>query len=88
MQDTATLPELVGDIGSAIEESGAVRESASDEVRRARIRVRTIEGRIRGILKVGGWAGEGGDEACWSVPFCPSRRQAALTLGPCWRRDV
>ena len=51
-QDIATLPELVGDIGSAIEESGVVRESASDDVRRARVRVRTIEGRIRGILKV------------------------------------
>ncbi len=51
-QDIATLPELAGAIGSAIEESGAVRESASEEVRRARGRVRTIEGRIRGILKV------------------------------------
>ena len=52
MQSIATLPELAGAIGSAIEESGAVRESASEEVRRARGRVRTIEGRLRGILKV------------------------------------
>jgi len=55
-QDIATLPELAGAIGSAIEESGAVRESASEDVRRARGRVRTIEGRLRGILKVG-WSG-------------------------------
>lgn len=52
LQNVVTLPELAGAIGSAIEESGAVRESASDEVRRARGRVRTIEGRLRGILKV------------------------------------
>lgn len=51
-QDITTLPELAGAIGSAIEESGAVRESASEDVRRARGRVRTIEGRLRGILKV------------------------------------
>lgn len=47
------MPDLAGAIGSSIEESGAVRESASEDVRRARARVRTLEGRIRGILKVG-----------------------------------
>jgi dsDNA-specific endonuclease/ATPase MutS2 len=46
------MPELAGAIGSSIEEGGAVRESASDAVKRARTRLRTLEGRIRGILKV------------------------------------
>jgi hypothetical protein len=57
VQDVVTLPELAGAIGSSIDEGGSVRESASEEVRRARARVRTIEGRIRGILKVGRGAG-------------------------------
>jgi hypothetical protein len=51
LQDVATLPELAGAIGSSLEESGAVRESASEGVKKARGKVRTIEGRIRGILK-------------------------------------
>lgn len=55
-KDIATLPELSSAVGQYIDEAGGVRESASEEVRRARTRVRTIEGRIRGILKVSGEA--------------------------------
>jgi hypothetical protein len=54
VQDVSLFPEFVAEVGSTLEESGAVRESASDEVRKARGRVRTLEGRIRGMLKVGG----------------------------------
>ena len=56
-QDIACLPELAGAIGAAIEEGGTVREGASDDLRRTRTRVRTLEGRIRGILKVRWWWG-------------------------------
>ncbi len=42
----------MSDIGFAVNEDGHVREAASEEVRKARGRVRTIEGRLRGVLKV------------------------------------
>lgn len=43
--------KLAGDINSMIGEDGKVRDSASDEVRRTRGKVMTIQGRIRGVLK-------------------------------------
>ncbi|EFN53577.1 hypothetical protein CHLNCDRAFT_136763 [Chlorella variabilis] len=81
-RDVATLPELAAAVGSAIEESGAVRESASEEVRRARARVRTIEGRIRGILK--GYQGEvteQGARMCVAVPASPDGPPKGILLG-------
>lgn len=51
-RDIATLPGLAADIGFAIDDDGRVREAASDPVKRASARVRTVEGRLRGILKV------------------------------------
>lgn len=38
-------------IDGAIREDGSVRDSASDNVRRARGRVTTLQGRLRGILQ-------------------------------------
>lgn len=43
--------KLAGDINSMIGEDGKVRDSTSDEVRRTRGKVMTIQGRIRGVLK-------------------------------------
>ena len=42
---------IVADITAAIGEDMLVRDSASEEVRRTRNRCRTIEGRLRSILK-------------------------------------
>ncbi len=42
---------IVSDITAAIGEDMLVRDSASEEVRRTRNRCRTIEGRLRSILK-------------------------------------
>ncbi|KAI7845433.1 hypothetical protein COHA_000985 [Chlorella ohadii] len=81
-KDIATLPELAGAIGSTIEESGSVRESASEEVRRARGRVRTIEGRLRGILK--GHHGEITEQSgrlCVAVPASPDGPPKGILLG-------
>ncbi|KAL4459148.1 hypothetical protein ABPG75_014013 [Micractinium tetrahymenae] len=81
-KDIATLPELAGAIGSAIEESGTVRESASEDVRRARGRVRTVEGRLRGILK--GYHGEITEQAgrmCVAVPASPDGPPKGILLG-------
>ncbi len=43
--------KIVSDINAAIGEDMQVRDSASEEVRRTRNRCRTIEGRLRSILK-------------------------------------
>lgn len=82
-QDIAMLPELAGAIGSAIEESGAVRESASEDVRRARGRVRTIEGRLRGILKVPTRAGRKRTRVIGLLMPHFSRRDGHMCTMPC-----
>ena len=46
----------MSDIGAAIGEDMQVRDSASEDVRRMRNRCKTLEGRLRSILK--GSAGE------------------------------
>jgi len=55
---TENLGNLPGHVATQIigkiEESGKVKESASDEVRKASSRVRTLENRVRGILKNSG----------------------------------
>ena len=51
LQGLAVDVKLAGDINAAIGEDGKVRDSASEEVRRTRGKVMTIEGRIRGVLK-------------------------------------
>lgn len=43
---------IVSEVGSAIGEDMAVRDSASEDVRRTRGRCRTLEGRLQSILKV------------------------------------
>ena len=43
---------IVSEVGSAIGEDMAVRDSASEDVRRTRGRCRTLEGRLHTILKV------------------------------------
>ena len=59
--------QLAGDINAAIGEDGRVRDSASEEVRRARGKVMTIEGRIRGVLK-----NQGGEVTEQVRRFCPT----------------
>ena len=54
-----------------------MRESASEAVKRTRTRVRTIEGRIRGILKVGG---EGAPSMCMLIAQAEARHTAPNTL--------
>ena len=47
----ATHPDVVAEIGAAIGEDMRVVDSASDEVQRTRGRCRTLEGRLRALLK-------------------------------------
>ncbi len=47
----ATHPDLVADITAAIDEDMRVCEGASDDVRRTRGRCRSLEGRLRALLK-------------------------------------
>lgn len=42
--------EIAKAVASAITEAGAVRDTASDAVKRTRARVATVEGRLRGML--------------------------------------
>lgn len=61
-------PQLSSEIGFSIKDDGTVREAASDEVKKAAGKVRTLEGRIRGILKgLGGEITEHGGRMCCAV---------------------
>lgn len=51
-QEVLIFPQLLDAIVGAIDEDGSIRESAGEDVRRTRGKVRAIQGRIRGILKV------------------------------------
>ena len=48
--------EIVGAVNAAIDENARVRDGASEDVRRTRGRCRTLEGRLRSLLK--GFQGE------------------------------
>ena len=50
-QGMATHPEVVAAIAAAIGEDNRVLEGASEDVRRTRGRCRTLEGRLRALLK-------------------------------------
>ena len=56
LQSLPAHQRIAADIAAAIGEDMQVRDSASEEVRRTRNRCRTIEGRLRSILK--GTSGE------------------------------
>ena len=84
-----TLPEIVSEIGFSIREGGVVREAASEEVKKAAGKVRTVEGRLRGILKNsavgGGEITEQGGRICVAVqasPDGPPRGGIFLASGP------
>ena len=47
----ATHPEVVAAIAAAIGEDNRVLEGASEDMRRTRGRCRTLEGRLRALLK-------------------------------------
>ena len=48
--------DLDSAVSQAVSDEGSVRETASEELSRCRTRVRTIEGRLRSLLK--GMSGE------------------------------
>ena len=50
-QGMATHPDVVAEVDAAIGEDMKVVDSASDEVQRTRGRCRTLEGRLRALLK-------------------------------------
>jgi len=61
-------PQLSSEIGFSIKDDGSVREAASDEVKKAAGKVRTLEGRIRNILKgLGGEITEHSGRMCCAV---------------------
>nr|BAD42336.1 DNA mismatch repair protein Mut2-like protein [Nannochloris bacillaris] len=77
-----THPELSSEIGFAIKDDGHVREAASDEVKKAAGKVRTIEGRIRGILKgLGGEITEYGGRMCCSIAASIDGPPRGILLG-------
>ena len=56
MQDMQGHPQVVKAITACISEDGDVQDSASEEVRSARGKLRAVENRLKGILK--GHSGE------------------------------
>lgn len=70
------------DIAAKLEESGAVKESASDDVRRASGRVRTLENRLRGILQNWGESiEEHGGRLCVVLGMGSSPPKGSVTVG-------
>ena len=63
--------DLESAVSQAVSEEGSVRETASEELPRCRNRVRTIEGRLRSLLK--GMSGEPSEQvgAQPSAPLPP-----------------
>lgn len=81
-KDLETVPEIVSEIGFTVREDGSVREAASDEVKKAAGKVRTLEGRIRGILKSAvGEVSEYGGRMCIAVPASPDGPPRGILLG-------
>ena len=56
MQDLKDQPQIVREISSCINEDGEIEDSASDDLRTARGKLRAVEGRLKGLLK--GHSGE------------------------------
>ena len=81
MQGVATLPELVSEIGAAFEEGGQIRESASEDLKRTRAKVRTVEGRLRGVLKVRWLVSRVGVTHALYMHYCMSRRPMSCSQG-------
>ncbi|CAL5224634.1 g7352 [Coccomyxa viridis] len=73
---------IVADITAAIGEDMLVRDSASEEVRRTRNRCRTIEGRLRSILKgVSGEVSEQSGRLCVAVPSSEAQPKGIVLGG-------
>ena len=71
-QDIALLPHIIQEVSAGIEEGGTVRETASEEVKRSRHTVRTVESRIKNILKgKSGEITERGGRLCVAIPISP-----------------
>ena len=51
VQELSTHQALARRVGDVLEEDGKVREGASEELRRARARIRGLEQRVGGMLK-------------------------------------
>ena len=56
LQDLQTHSQVVKNISACISEDGDIRDSASDEVRQSRGKLRAVENRLKAILK--GHSGE------------------------------
>lgn len=65
LQGVQSHKALEGSISGSIGEGGVVRDAASEEVSRTRSRVRTVESRLRSLLK--GMSGEATEQA---LPLC------------------
>ena len=63
LQGLPVHQKVVSEIGAAIGEDMQVRDTASEEVRRTRNKCRTLEGRLRAILK--GASGEVSEQVGW-----------------------
>ncbi len=62
--------EIVAGVNSALDEGAKVREGASEDVRRTRGRCRTLEGRLRSLLK--GFQGEVSEQVPAPTGICTS----------------
>ena len=75
MQGLPVHQKIVSEIGAAIGEDMQVRDTASEEVRRTRNKCRTLEGRLRAILK--GASGEVSEQVDWhAAPSLVTHGQA------------
>ncbi len=68
--------EIVGAVNEAIDENARVRDGASEDVRRTRGRCRTLEGRLRSLLK--GFQGEVSEQVPCHQPRPCMRQKFAI----------
>ena len=72
--------KIVAAVNAALDEGAKVRDGASEDVRRTRGRCRTIEGRLRSLLK--GFQGEVSEQ----VPAAPSTCRLSWHIPLIWGR--
>ena len=80
--DGSALKGLVRDVATAIDESGAVRDNASEALRTARLGVRTAAARARAAVKsAGGEVVERSGRFCVGLPDGATPPRGAVLLG-------
>mmetsp|Transcript_17496 Transcript_17496/g.52525 ORF Transcript_17496/g.52525 Transcript_17496/m.52525 type:complete len:757 (+) Transcript_17496:125-2395(+) len=74
--------DVTNTLNSSLYEGGEIKDSASEDVRRARARINTLKNRLKGLLQnQAGEATEQGGRVCLAVPAQDANRPGCMLLG-------